>query len=419
MNRKDEDLLLQPLLSFSILPHSTNLLSGLHSYPISVLLVDDQAIIAEAVRRMLQDQPDISFHYCKDPSKALEMAFQVKPTVILQDLVMPYWDGLVLVKHFRSNPLTQDIPIIVLSTKEDPRIKAEAFALGGNDYVVKLPDPLELIARIRYHSKGYIRLLERNEAFQRLEEGQSILNAELAEAAGYVRSLLPAPLQTKVKTDWRFIPSTLLGGDAFGYHWLDENHFAMYLLDVCGHGVGAALLSISLINLLSSGNLPKADFCDPSSVLTELNASFKMEKHNNMFFTMWYAVYDKQNHKLIYSTGGHPPALLITGVNESQAKAYELKTPGVVIGALPDAKFQNDCCKILPYNRLYIFSDGIYELSRKEGRILELSEFFQILKDLSDKHQDLDQILQVLQDFQENKIFVDDVSLLRVIFSEN
>src|SRR5215203_7255209 len=99
----------------SSLSLSANLLSSIQTFAITVLLIDDQMIIAEAVKRMLSDQTDIAFHYCSDPSKALKMASEVKPTVILQDLVMPEVDGLLLVKYFRANPATRDVPIIVLS----------------------------------------------------------------------------------------------------------------------------------------------------------------------------------------------------------------------------------------------------------------------------------------------------------------
>ena len=119
---------------------------------------------------MLAGEPDIVFHYCRDASKALEEAGRLKPTVILQDLVMPDIDGLTLVKMVRANQPTCETPMIVLSTKEEPVVKAEAFALGANDYIVKLPDRIELLARIRYHSKGYITLLQRNEAYQALRK---------------------------------------------------------------------------------------------------------------------------------------------------------------------------------------------------------------------------------------------------------
>jgi sigma-B regulation protein RsbU (phosphoserine phosphatase) len=392
-----------------------------HSFPITVLLVDDQKIIAEAVKRMLNDQPDISFHYCSDPTKALETAAQVKPTVILQDLVMPECDGILLVKYFRANPASRDIPIIVLSTKEDPKVKAEAFAVGANDYIVKLPDKIELIARIRYHSNSYIRLLERNDAYKRIEESQKILNDELAEAAAYVRSLLPPCLKGLIKTEWRFIPSTQLGGDAFGYHWLDENSFAIYLLDVCGHGVGAALLSISVINLLRSQTLPQADFHDPRSVLNALNLAFQMEKQNNMFFTIWYGVYNKTTRQVTYASGGHPPAILITGETADRAKIYELKTPGVVIGALPEAYFENATIAVQQYNRLYVFSDGVYEITRiNNGPMLELQEFIDMLVAFSQKDKRmLEELVQQIQEIQGKKTFADDFSLLQATFQQS
>src|SRR5882724_10533186 len=133
-------------------------------YTVKVLLVDDQAMIGETVRRVLAQQPNIEFRYCSNSAEALGVAQKTKPTVILQDLVMPGIDGLTLVRQYRANPLTKDIPIIVLSTKEEPTVKSEAFALGANDYLIKLPDAIELIARIRHHSRAYLNQLQRDAA---------------------------------------------------------------------------------------------------------------------------------------------------------------------------------------------------------------------------------------------------------------
>jgi signal transduction histidine kinase/HPt (histidine-containing phosphotransfer) domain-containing protein/BarA-like signal transduction histidine kinase len=144
-------------------------------YHVMVLLVDDQAMVCEAVRRALASQPDIDFHYCADAREALTIANQIKPAVILQDLVMPGVDGLTLLNQFRTNPATKDVPIIVLSTNENPQVKGHAFALGANDYLVKLPDKIELIARIRYHSKAYVNLLQRDAAYRALRESQQQL----------------------------------------------------------------------------------------------------------------------------------------------------------------------------------------------------------------------------------------------------
>lgn len=151
----------------------------LKRYQIKVLLIDDQAFIAEAVRRMLASEDDIIFHHCSDPTQAIQQATEIAPTVILQDLVMPEIDGLLLLRFFQANAATRDIPMIVLSAKEDANLKAEAFAIGANDYIVKLPDPVELIARIRYHSQAYINRLQRDEAYLAMQESEQRLRKVL------------------------------------------------------------------------------------------------------------------------------------------------------------------------------------------------------------------------------------------------
>jgi two-component system chemotaxis family response regulator WspR len=141
-------------------------------YAIRVLLVDDQVMIGEAVRRALLKEPNVAFRYCGNPNDAVQVAEEFKPTVILQDLVMPGVDGLTLVRRYQATPATQSIPIVVLSTKEDPTVKSEAFALGASDYLIKLPDTIELIARVRHHSKAYINQVQRDEAYRALHESQ-------------------------------------------------------------------------------------------------------------------------------------------------------------------------------------------------------------------------------------------------------
>lgn len=339
---------------------------------VSVLLVDDQPIIGEAVRRMLAGEEGVAFHYCKDAPAALDTAATVEPTVILQDLVMPGIDGLELVRRYRADERFRDVPVIVLSTKEDPAVKAEAFALGANDYIVKLPDRLELVARVRYHSRGYTALVERNEAFRALEKSRGVLANDIATAAGYVRSLLPPPRDLSgVRADWRFIPSASLGGDAFGYHDLDADHLAIYLLDVCGHGVGAALLSVSALTAIRSETLPQTDFRDPAAVLAALNRAFPMERHNDMFFTAWYGVFERGRRRLRWAGGGHPPALLLRGNSEPRLLGSE----GPLIGAVEGLEFTADEVEVPPGSRIFVYSDGAFEISRPDGSMWAFDDF--------------------------------------------
>lgn len=162
---------------------------------IMVLLVDDQAIVAESVRRALANEPDMDFDYCADPRDAVAAANRVKPMVILQDLVMPQMEGLTLLKEFRANPATRETPIVVLSVKEEAETKSDAFACGANDYLVKLPDEIELRARIRYHARAYLSRLQRDEAFRALRESQQKLLAKNTELAASNQKLEQALAQ--------------------------------------------------------------------------------------------------------------------------------------------------------------------------------------------------------------------------------
>jgi sigma-B regulation protein RsbU (phosphoserine phosphatase) len=384
---------------------------------VRVLLVDDQAIVGESVRRMLAEEAGVEFHFCQDPTKAIATANAVQPTVILQDLVMPDIDGLQLVKFFRANPATRDTPMIVLSSKEEPVIKAKAFAVGANDYLVKLPDKLEMVARIRYHSRGYLALLERNEAYARLAESQRLLAAEVNQAARYVQSLLPEKMTAPVRVDWRFVPSTQLGGDMFGYHWIDPGHLALYLLDVSGHGVGSSLLAVSAHNVLAAQSLPNADCRDPGQVLTRLNDVFPMEKQDNKYFTIWYGVFRTSDRTLLYSSAGHPSALLFHGPSAGAESLEELASVGPAAGVAPDYPFDTVAVPLAPHARLLLFSDGVFEIDQPGGKMWTFPEFRDHVLTLPrDGGPTIERLLAHARALQGSDILGDDFSMLEVIF---
>ena len=385
----------------------------------TVLLIDDQPIIGEAVRRMLAGEEGIAFHYCKDATAALETAARIEPTVILQDLIMPEIEGLELVRRFRADERFRDVPIIVLSTKEEAAAKAEAFARGANDYIVKLPDRLELLARVRYHSRGFVALIERNEAFAALQASQQVLANDLSTAAQYVRSLLPPPQKIgPIDADWRFIPSAELGGDAFGYHALDDQHVAVYLLDVCGHGVGAALLSVSALNAVRSEALPQTDFHDPGAVLAALNKAFPMERQNDMFFTIWYGVYDTAAQTIRWAGGGHPPAVLLVPDAGGDCRATLLDSDGPLIGAVDGLEFDWREMAVPPGARLFVYSDGAFEISRPDGSMWPFQEFLKALSAApAGTENRMDSLLSLVRGISGREDFNDDFSMVELAFN--
>jgi sigma-B regulation protein RsbU (phosphoserine phosphatase) len=393
--------------------------TGLSEYHTTVLVVDDQAIIGEAVKRMLADERDVTFHHCTDPTQAIRLANEIQPTVILQDLVMPNVDGLTLVKFFRANLATRDTPLIVLSSKEEPIVKADAFAVGANDYLVKLPDRIELIARIRYHSRGYINLLERNEAYSRLAESQQRMSKELAAAVKYVRSLLPPPEEAEIPIDWRYIPCADVGGDTFGYHWVDNDHLAVYLLDVTGHGLDSALLSVSVMNVLRSRALLNSNPLEPGQVLKALNEAFPMDSYGGKAFTIWYGVYDRPKSLLSWSGGGHPDALLFEGNGGGRTEPVRLASPGPMMGMMPWDEFETTQRTIAAGSRLYVYSDGCQEIMLTDGGIWPFENFLDFMAQSCPTGSPLDRLLQHVRNIHGSDQLDDDFSIIEVRFRKN
>lgn len=380
---------------------------------IKVLLVDDQPMVGETVRRMLAAEPGVEFRFCPDPAAAIDAANEFRPTVILQDLVMPDIDGLQLVKYFRANAATRETPLVVLSSKEEPTVKARAFALGANDYMVKLPDRLEVVARVKYHSRGYINLLERNEAYQKLAETQREMAAELARAARYVQSLLPGPLASgPVSVNWKFVPSTQLAGDMFGYHWIDKKHLALYLLDVSGHGVGSALLAVSAANVLGAAATTGADPRDPGAVVTKLNDMFQMDRHDGKYFTIWYGVYKPAARTLAYCNAGHPPALLYSG-----GTLHSLEADAPAVGMMPEMPYDTRTITVAEKARLLVFSDGIMEIERADGSMWPFADFLErVGSELAADGDLIERHLRYTRELMGQDAFADDFSILDVRF---
>jgi sigma-B regulation protein RsbU (phosphoserine phosphatase) len=239
---------------------------------------------------------------------------------------------------------------------------------------------------------------------------------ELSQAAKYVRSLLPDPLDGPIRTRWRFEPSSQLGGDCFGYDWLDPEHFAIYLLDVSGHGVGAALLSVSVVNALRARSLPKTDFRDPAAVLTRLNDAFPMERNDDKYLSIWYGVFHRETRLLRFASGGHPPALLMTGAAPQAAKPIELGVENFAIGVMQGISFVESDVMLQPFSKLHVFSDGVYEVRKLDHTMMNREELVAYLAS-SPGPRDPGDVLRFVQQAAGSENLADDFSLLEVLFS--
>jgi serine phosphatase RsbU (regulator of sigma subunit) len=207
--------------------------------------------------------------------------------------------------------------------------------------------------------------------------GWEALDRELGEANDYVLSVLPPPIASgPVLAEWFYQPCTRLGGDSFGYQMLDTRYFAAYMLDVAGHGAGSALFSVTVANVLRQRMLPEVDFRDSGAVIRGLNRMFPMERHNNLFFTMWYGVYDTTERALSFATAGHHPAFLLAP-GAVQPIPLGTRNPSIGIGA--DREVAASRAPVTPGSSLFLFSDGVFEITDNEGHEWGLSQVLSLL----------------------------------------
>lgn len=378
-----------------------------------VLVVDDDAGNRDMLaKRLVREGLDVEA--VSDGLEALGALGAKAFDVVLLDVMMPGLDGYEVLCQAKQNPFTRNVPVIMISALDELGSVIRCIEGGAEDYLPKPFEPTLLRARLSA-SLEKKRLRDAEQRYlDEIEEVQRRLRGELEEAARYVRSIIPAPEDGPPRTDWKYVPSTELGGDAFGYHWIDDSHFAMYLLDVCGHGVGPALLSVAAMNVLRSGSLPEADFRDPATVLAALNKAFPMERQNNMYFTIWYGVYHPAGRTLRHASGGHPPALLF--LREGGGAPIRLQTHGLIIGAMPDSRYVAGEEHVPEGAVLTVFCDGCYEVRDTSGGMMAFEEFEEFMGKIAMQADGLELLHEWVRARHGDGPLDDDFSILRIHF---
>ena len=380
-----------------------------------ILVVDDN----DSNRALLERQLGRQGHQVTGAAhgrEALDLLAGQAFDLVLLDVIMPVMDGFAALCEMKRSPEIRHIPVIMISALDEIESVVRCIEAGAEDYLSKPFNPTLLKARIgACLDKKALRDSEQ-EHLRMIEETQQRLGTELAEAANYVRSILPAPVTEPFVIDWSYVPSTELGGDSFGYHWIDDDHFALYLLDVCGHGVGASLLSVSAINVIRSGAMLDTDVRDPGAVLSALNAAFPMEEQNNMYFTLWYGVYQKSTRTLRHCSGGHPPALLIVPQADGKNSVEEIRAPGMILGIMPSAQYQAGVCTIPAGASLVMLCDGTYEVRTPGGEMLDFDEFVAFMGENGTKPDAFERVLSWIHSLRGEGPLDDDFSLVRIQF---
>ncbi len=387
----------------------------------NVLLVDDTPANLEVLGGMLKEQGCI-VRPAPNGNLAIRFAQADPPDIILLDIMMPEMDGYEVCRRVKEIEQLKNIPVIFISALHETMDKVKAFSAGGIDYISKPFQFEEVRARISTHLNVHrlqIQLEEHNRQLRELNDelcrAHSALEAELAYAANYILSLIPPPITCgDIHTHWLYVPSTRLGGDSLGYHWIDGDHFAMYLLDVSGHGVGPALLSVSILQSLRTHSLPDVDFCCPEQVLSALNMRFKGEENYGLFFTIWYGVFNPSERRLKYANGGHPPAILISAFHEP----LDLDTQGIPLGLSSQARYDAAAVHVSAGSMVYIFSDGCYEIQKRDGEDWSRDEMIRYLTDRAPSDVPrLEALYEHAMQMRNGQRLEDDFSILSTVFS--
>jgi sigma-B regulation protein RsbU (phosphoserine phosphatase) len=374
-----------------------------------ILVIDDDRSIQMFLKRMLEKQ-GYEVITASTGEEGILRTLNSPPALIICDWMMPGLSGLEVCDRIKKDPKLSTTFFILLTSLDSIADRVKGLDAGADDFITKPIEQNELQARVR----AGLRL---HQLSQDLQTQKSLLETELAEASEYVKSLLPPPLKHPLSIKFKFLPSRQLGGDCFDYNWLDADYLAIYLLDTSGHGLKATLPSISVLNLLRSRALKDLNYYQPSAVLAALNNTFQMNYQNDKYFTIWYGVYNQVTRQLVYASGGHPPAIMISGTTPTNTDVKRLKTPGMPVGMFPEAKYVDSSCYIEKSSTLYIFSDGAYEITQTDGNLWNLEAFIQILISLQySVDNQLDYILSYLIDLNSKETFEDDLSILQVKF---
>ena len=303
-------------------------------------------------------------------------------------------------RRVRANPDLASTPMMIVTDPEDLTL-FEEFQTQSMTVIVAKP-----LTRPALESGIRTVVLGPERAMQ--------LRRDLESAEQYVRSLIPSPISEPVRIDWKYVPANDLAGDSLGFHLVDENRLAVYVIDAVGHGIDACLLSVSILDTIKSQSLPETDFRCPDQVLSGLNRKYQMEDHADRCFTIWYGVLNLDESSICWSGGGHPPAILFDQRDGNPCQ--ELPSTGPMIGMLEEFDFSIQKSSVNPGSRIYLFTDGVFEISLTEERLWTQEEFLAELVEFNNSDTPLDKIWRRALELRGQPQLEDDFTILMVDF---
>lgn len=384
----------------------------------SVLVVDDDAMNRVMLSRLLTRE-GYAVTEANDGAAALELVDKHAFDLVLLDVMMPGIDGLQVLETLRKTRSVAELPIIMATAEDSSRDVVRALKLGANDYVTKPLDFSVVLARVQTH-------LSLKRAKEELEATNARMKKDLEAAAKVQRALMPNSLPKVLDFSfvWNFVPCDELGGDILDVFQLDEDNIGLYLLDVSGHGVQAALLSVTLNRLLAQmaegslqfeeagGGQTERQLLSPAEVAAGLNTRFQMDASPGavQYFTFLYGILNTHTSMFRYVSAGHPGPLQVPTDGKSVLHPQE----GFAIGWFPDSTYQEFVIELKPGDRLYLYSDGILEAMNSADELFGPERVVEALEERKNLtlQGGVEELVECGRQWSGDAGFADDVSIL-------
>ena len=381
-----------------------------------LLVVDDNEMNRDMLSRRLARRGH-EVVTAEGGAVALELIGTEAFDVILLDIMMPGIDGLEVLKIVRETHGAADLPIIMATAKDESEDIVAAFKLGANDYVTKPLDFPVVLARVQTQ-------LALKRSRDALATAHARMKHDLEAAARVQQAQLPSepPATSGYSFAWQYRPCDELAGDSLNVFKIDDRHIGLYVLDVSGHGVPAALVSVTANHRLghrgSGASLitdptpqpPGYAIVSPAEVAARLNGLYQMSSHGNHYFTMVYGVLDTQEHRLRLTIAGHPGPIIIRPGRDAELRDL----PAFPIGIVQESEYEEMVIDLEPGDRVYFHSDGINEEKKPDAEQFGRQRLGAALHELQgvSLNESLDALVQQVIAWRGDDSFSDDLSIL-------
>lgn len=395
-----------------------------------ILLVDDDSVTRRVLCALLRNQGH-EVAEAPDGERGWQLVQETDISFVVSDWMMPGLAGVDLCRRIRAAALNRYIYVILCTSRGERSDLIEGMDAGADDFLVKPVQADELRVKVRAGER-VLRLqqglAEKNQELARinsqLHSSHKLIEDDLKAAAWMQQTLLPPPAleANGLRCHWRFEPSGYVAGDIFNFFEMDDGQVGFYLLDVSGHGVPAAMLSVTLSMVLTpdvtrgsplkrlNPQTQQPEVLRPDAVIRDLNVRFQSK--DDRYFTMIYGLIDPAASTLRIAQAGHPGPILIR--NHGQLRT--LGTGGMPVGLWKDIEF--DCFElpISPGDRLLLYSDGVTECLNPGGEAFGEERLLGYLSTRTTEPMDalLGGILKELGNWRMHPESADDISLLAI-----